>query len=202
MNVTGRVTAMVDMFSRIRPKWNRARVLPQIMDEIGYEDCDWISHEVAWKFWTRFISPDVPVELHVPCRDPVDHIMSQCNHIGRGFTCAEKNLVEEVSRCIIQPGRFSLQLQNFRNLHLKCFDFRASFDGRYADFMATRLQRRRITERYIFRPTNQPRHHSSCLWRNRTFVEQLRDHLIASVEYYSFCSRCMISNDNIFKDSM
>eukprot|EP01083_Nonionella_stella_P224429 798880_1 len=33
--------------------FNRGRVPEQIMDEIGYEDCDWISHEVEWPFCTR-----------------------------------------------------------------------------------------------------------------------------------------------------
>lgn len=58
--------------------YSRARVHESLMDEIGFEDCDWISHETAYPFWTRF---QVPLELHVPCRDPIDHLLSQCNHL-------------------------------------------------------------------------------------------------------------------------
>ena len=31
--------------------YNRGRVPVDIMEEIGYEDCDWISQEVNWDFW-------------------------------------------------------------------------------------------------------------------------------------------------------
>jgi hypothetical protein len=30
-----------------------------------------------WRFWGKFEKLEVPMELHVPCRDPIDHLLSQ-----------------------------------------------------------------------------------------------------------------------------
>ena len=56
----------------------------ELENTIGFEDCDYISIEENWEFWPNTF-PDgkfhnISMELHVPCRDPVDHILSQCNH--------------------------------------------------------------------------------------------------------------------------
>ena len=62
----------------------RSRVFLPIKQEIGFEDCDYISAETSWSFWRdtfgngRFHG--LKMELHVPCRDRLDHLMSQCNH--------------------------------------------------------------------------------------------------------------------------
>ena len=70
--------------------FSRSRVQFKIMQEIGYDDCDYVSLEQGWKIWST-IFPNgnfhgVPVELHVPCRDPLDHFMSQTR--GK-FSCNE-----------------------------------------------------------------------------------------------------------------
>ena len=31
------------------------------------------------------------LELHIPCRDPIEHLMSLCNHKKRTFTCYDYN---------------------------------------------------------------------------------------------------------------
>ena len=75
--------------------YSRSRVQFKIMNEVGYDDCDYVSLEVAWENWSELFPNGsfhgVPVELHVPCRDPIDHLMSQargkflCNETGKEF---------------------------------------------------------------------------------------------------------------------
>jgi len=66
--------------SRETPTYNRGRVPLQLMDERGYEDCDYVSHEENFDFWKSFGTNETPMELHVPCRDPIDHLSSMYNH--------------------------------------------------------------------------------------------------------------------------
>jgi hypothetical protein len=41
-----------------------------------------------WEAWQKYIAPQVDnLELHVPCRDPIDHLLSMCNHRGIQFQC-------------------------------------------------------------------------------------------------------------------
>ena len=54
--------------------YGRERVPLPFMDEIGFEDCDFISMESNWPFWRRFEDWPLPLELHVPCRDPLDPV--------------------------------------------------------------------------------------------------------------------------------
>jgi hypothetical protein len=60
--------------------------------KIGYEDCDWISIERHAVFLSQFASWPFPMELHLPCRDPLDNLMSQCNFQGIVFDSAEENM--------------------------------------------------------------------------------------------------------------
>ena len=132
----------------------------EVMEHRGWEDCDWISYEVEWKFWTRFGNhplvpfhlrlhhqPEVPVELHVPCRDPVDHLMSMYSHQGHQFDCNATDIGEEAEKCLRYwangMNRFSMKLQAFPNIRLKCFDWVASHDGKYMDYIGSKLLRKR-----------------------------------------------------------
>lgn len=85
-----RITAKLDSVSVAAPNYNRGRVPYDIMEEVGFEDCDWISLESNWTVWGDVVLPAVrhtPIELHVPCRDPLEHLMSYCNHFGVDFQC-------------------------------------------------------------------------------------------------------------------
>ncbi|KAL7474643.1 hypothetical protein ACHAW6_000608, partial [Cyclotella cf. meneghiniana] len=65
-------------------QWTRGRVSAKEMRTIGFEDCDYISHEMYWPFWSNTFGDGkfhgMRMELHVPCRNRIDHLMSQCNH--------------------------------------------------------------------------------------------------------------------------
>ena len=96
---------VIDSISLAHPGWHRERVPHEVMDEIGFEDCDFISNEVPWSWWPRFEDWPLPLELHVPCRDPLDHLMSQCNYRRSTFNCVDasrspESLAREVRRCL------------------------------------------------------------------------------------------------------
>ena len=91
---------VVDSYTALYRLHNRHRVPRTIMDEIGYENCDWISHEAEADVWSRFQKWPLPMELHVPCRDPVDHMLSQCNHIFHVFDC-DGDMASEIKKCLL-----------------------------------------------------------------------------------------------------
>ncbi len=108
--------------------YNRDRVDYGVMEEIGYENCDYVSHEIDWNFWVdnfgngRFHG--IPMELHVPCRDRIDHLMSQCNYLERQLKCdeSEENFIKSVDKCFVfLESRFNHELA--KHFQLKCFDF-------------------------------------------------------------------------------
>ena len=68
------------------------------MHEIGYENCNYISQESVWNFWPKLIkdlnqknknnnnynnnnSTLLTLELHVPCREQLQHLMLSLIHI-------------------------------------------------------------------------------------------------------------------------
>eukprot|EP00980_Cylindrotheca_fusiformis_P031805 scaffold27013_cov122-Cylindrotheca_fusiformis.AAC.1 len=56
----------------------RDRIKPAIMNEIGFHDCDFISQELPYDLWIKHFGDSkffgIPMELHVPCREPLDHL--------------------------------------------------------------------------------------------------------------------------------
>lgn len=156
-----------DSFSKIYPRYNRGRVPPSIMNEIGYEDCDYISLETDWQTWPKLFGHwDQPVELHLPCRDPIDHLMSYCNHEKHTFDCESEDLIKEMKKCHVYSwngARFSNLLLN--NMTVKCYDFPNQFT-KYVDRMDKLLQQRRVKIPYSRR--NTPRNHSKeCIWKDK-----------------------------------
>lgn len=106
-----------DSIAKAFKGFSRVRVPLKVREEIGFEDCDWISNALTrtaenphsdWRFWGRFESWDLPIELHVPCRDPVDHLLSQCNHRGVKFVCSG-DVFKQARQCMYITG-FSKKL--------------------------------------------------------------------------------------------
>ena len=77
-------TAPPSNHNKGRPPSGEGRVMPAEMNHRGFEDCDWISHEINWQFW---LSLPRPLELHVPCRDISEHLLSIANHQNLQFEC-------------------------------------------------------------------------------------------------------------------
>jgi len=197
-----------------------------MLGEVGFEDCDYISQEKEYTYWHKNF-PDgkflgVPVELHVPCRDPVDHLLSQCNFRAetRRLPCnsdPEQSgaLYSAIEDCILSADRFHRSLTE--TFSVKCFDFRKQFTE-YTSYMSTTLQSRRFeVDRVVGRMTNKPRNKTDeCIWDHPDLLEKTRNYLMYNLtsdnekrkgnkkggkiilsDYYRFCDECMGSKDDL-----
>lgn len=190
---------------KLSSKYGHDRVKKSLMYEIGFEDCDYISTEEEHPQWWidnfgdgRFHNGTV-MELHVPCRDPIDHLMSQCNYFHHTIDCDAENdedFYKSIEKCYVYLGRYSHRLRH--HFDVKCFDFHQEFTT-YVDLMAKELQERRfISEPYIKRDTNRPRNKTSeCIWGRQDLIEKAREYLLENVEYYQFCDECIGSEDDL-----
>ncbi|CAB9509777.1 expressed unknown protein [Seminavis robusta] len=185
---------------------DRNNVLPEEMLARGFEDCDYIALEEKPDFWTPLFQQLGPIELHVPCREPLQHLRSMCNYannwrgIRRIFNCSATDLRQEVQNC--DAGLFRLQ-QSFRQqpnmTALKCFD--PLPPQRYTDYMGDILQPKRLPSEYVHRETNLPHDKSftECIW-NQT--KEWQDNLLQIMRkhwyYYNFCHSCLGSKHDLF----
>jgi hypothetical protein len=188
-----------DLINAKFPGFNRGRVANNVMGEIGFDDCDWISFETGWKRWKVVESfaatIPLPLELHVPCREPLTHLMSQCNHMRRKFDCNSTNIAEEVNNCLLKMDRYHDELKQMRNVHLKCFN-PIPIDS-YVRHMSGILQPRRISSKYVHRDTNIPRDKDKeCIWNNPEIAEEVNA-ILLKIPYYRFCNECMGSPDDL-----
>ena len=181
---------------------NRGKVPIIIMDEIGYEDCDYVSSEANTKFWHRFGDWDMPMELHVPCRDPIDHLMSQCNYRYHKFNCRE-SISKEIPKCMVGHNfkRFNFDLTNnsiFRNIDIKCFDYKRTFND-YIDYIGNFLDSKKITSEYVIRDTNKKRNNADeCVWMDPQIRTEIEHFMKNNYDYYSFCDSCLGSEGDLF----
>ena len=183
-------------------KYGRERVPHKVMYEIGFEDCDFISIEIGWSFWRQFEDWPLPLELHVPCRDPLEHLMSQCNHQERTFNCVNalrspESLAWEVKRCSLFLDRFAWDLLGLNNTRVKCYDFSDQF-SRYLAHMDKVLQKKRIPAKFIRWETNRPRNVSNeCVWSaDRGLKNDVVTYLRDNYDYYGFCDACLNQHAN------
>ncbi|KAL7468090.1 hypothetical protein ACHAXS_008311 [Conticribra weissflogii] len=127
----------------------RDQIPMAIMKEVGFEDCDFISIEEPASTWSKL---DLklggwPIEFHVPCRDPLSHLMSQCNFHNKKFRCDSSDMSyihSQVQKCIddFHNLRYREDLRKFPNATMKCFD--PIPPSNYVDYMGNILQHRRI----------------------------------------------------------
>jgi len=188
------------------PDETRDRLSPGWMEEIGFEDCDYISREqgaISWK--NRYVNKyhlDFKFELHLPCRDPIDHMLSQCNEIHKDIPCdlPDEELFPFLAKCVrsVQTqARFqNVVLEDFPD-GVKCYDYHKQFTT-YIDYMSERLQpRRMVSEPYIQRHTNKPRTPDECLLKDPEMMEKIRTWLLENYDYYSFCDSCLGSENDL-----
>ena len=185
-----------------------------LMNEIGYHDCDWISFENKFEYWGQVaeqIHP-TPLELHIPCRDPINYLLSMCNYQHREFNCANAKagqMAQEVNKCQMEMYRFYLpelhpptqQWFQHSNISLKCYN--AIPIEPYLQYMGTLLQPKRIVGKYVHRDTNKPRNkEAECLLHDLELQEQVKQFLISTTAVYAHvfkcCHRCMGTKDELF----
>ncbi len=173
---------------------NRGRVPLYIMFEVGFEDCDYISLESDWSVWSR-IALAAPLELHVPCRDPLDHLMSQCNHRRIDFDCETTNLRHQVQKCFVKPTRFHANLTLEHEMSLRCFN--PTPIEPYLEYMDQFLERKRIETSYYHRDSNTPRKKDKeCIWQHPEIKERVLEILYES-DYYRWCNNCIGSENEL-----
>lgn len=190
-----------DLISYKYPNFNRGRVSPEVMREIGFEDCDYISLELPWEIWKE-IAPLWPMELHVPCRDPLDHFMSQCNHKGIEWNCEDDTwnqdsttLWDQIDACLVGMDRFNFLLTRIDQLQLKCFT--PIPIEPYLEYMDQYLQRKRIPMPYIHRSSNTPRIKATeCIWKNTALAERVLKYL-RGYDYYRWCQECLGTENDL-----
>ncbi len=178
------------------PGFNRVQVPSAIMKERGFDHCDWISFGKNWNIWKQIFTSE-EIELHVPCRDPLDHLMSQCNYNHRQkFDCsAGVDIASQVKRCLVAESRFNMRLTSL--FDVKCFPVKPV--EAYVNYMSQTLRQKRHVRKYVFRPTNRPRNKSEeCIWAFTRLQEDIRQYLVSTFDYYKFCDRCMTSDQRLF----
>jgi len=182
---------------------NRGRIPDWIMEETGYHDCDYITDEKPWTFWKQFSNfHNIPMELHIPCRDPVDYLMSQCNHHHKTFNCQNDHKLEkQIRRCLVRRERFDNALLEIENTAVKCYDYKVQFTD-YTDYITSILQKKRIQSKYIRRDSNVPRDkENECIWSDPSVYEKVKN-ILLTYDYYAFCDKCLGSvNDVLYKGS-
>lgn len=157
------------------------RVFPKRMQSWGFHNCAFISHEIGADAFTKVVRLDAFQNVTktgiIPCRKPVDHLLSQCN------------MNEIISRCSIEWNRYNDSL-------LDVFDRIILF--RYDDFdpLIARLDRampRRVialADTYYFR-TNRPRNTQNEHFGMSCPISTMREHLMRSWSYYRLCDNLL-----------
>jgi len=112
------------------PGYGLDRVHPARMVEWGWHNCALISHEASWKYlgniandtvWymdgPNMSSARIPqTKLLVPCRDPVDHLLSQCNYRRLNFTSLTitlGNCSSVIDRCKVAWNRYDHRIVSY-----------------------------------------------------------------------------------------
>eukprot|EP00588_Corethron_pennatum_P024088 CAMPEP_0194332262 /NCGR_PEP_ID=MMETSP0171-20130528/58560_1 /TAXON_ID=218684 /ORGANISM="Corethron pennatum, Strain L29A3" /LENGTH=174 /DNA_ID=CAMNT_0039094037 /DNA_START=202 /DNA_END=726 /DNA_ORIENTATION=- len=172
------------------------------MKMIGFHNCDYISNEIGAAFWKDYLGDlHRPLELHIPCRDPVDLFLSMCNYRHVEFTC-KSDFKEEVSKCVFAGNRFNMKLLTQSNIDLKCFESPSRL-GDYFAYMGERLQKKEVPDEYVHRDSNIARNKTKeCLLKQgieykQKLVEYIMSSNSAFFEYFQFCKECLKSDDDL-----
>eukprot|EP00934_Nitzschia_sp_Nitz4_P000713 Nitzschia sp. Nitz4//scaffold28_size193895//134169//135370//NITZ4_001674-RA/size193895-exonerate_est2genome-gene-0.135-mRNA-1//-1//CDS//3329546009//713//frame0 len=185
----------------------------------GFEDCDYIALEQQPYVWgelaqTLSESPlsdsdkeipssdthPVQIQLHVPCRDPIDHLLSQCNHRRRKFECTPNATIWQttIDNCMVEPKRFRYESWSENPLlQVKCFS--DSQVPSYLEYMSGMLQpRRRKVVDYVNLSSNRARKKSKeCLLSDDTLAREVRAYMMKTYPYYRWCQDCLSGPDNL-----
>ena len=184
-----------DVIHRLYDGYNRGRVPHAVMDEIGYDDCRYISNEVEWQFWTRFPG----IQLHVPCREPLGHVLSMCNEAGHIFNCSAPDLAAEVEKCQRWSDRFHANLldESVTNATVKCYAVEAQYrPGGYVDYMGGLLRRKRVQSTYKRFSPSRNHKHDCILQQTPAYKRRIVAVLQSKWQYFAFCKKCMDAPGN------
>jgi len=172
------------------------RVHPSRMNSWGFHNCALISDERAADTFMKMVRLDTFQNVTktgiIPCREPVDHLLSQCNMRHTNIT----NLVSSKSSCPEIISNCSLAWDRYDDSLLNVFDRIILF--RYDDFgpLIARLDRtmpRRVIElaqTYNYM-TNRPRNTAYEKLGMSCPISTMREHLMRSWSYYRLCDNVL-----------
>jgi hypothetical protein len=178
--------------------WNRNAVPDPLMLERGYDDCDYIAQELDADWWEMLYS-QWKMELHIPCREPLGHLMSMCNFIDHEFDCQAQDLLVELEKCNLFLTRMGPELSNRADARFKLKCFNPIPPQPYLAYMGTILQRKRVEADYVHRESNRQRNKDKeCIWKeSQEFRDKVANTLRRQYLYYAFCGQCMGSKDEL-----
>ena len=186
------------------PGFGLDRVHPTRMSEWGYQNCAFISHETSWQdlgniandtVWymdgPNISSTRVPqTKLLVPCRDPVDHLLSQCNHMGQNFT----NLAISLGNCASVIASCQLAWKRYDHRLIPYFDKVVLFEYEAFDSVIQHLDEslpKRVFDlddsSHGFYRTNKGRSREKEVFTPQCPEGELREALLQAWSYYRLC---------------
>ena len=152
--------------------------------------------------------------MHLPCRDPIDMLVSHCftGEQPKGWDCKPGITVpeidEQIFRCLgkgdnsILDKQFGLKflrlLKNREsNATVKCYDDDQTLDN-YVDYMDQRLEHREpIVQINMCRASN-PLAAASCLYEDENLRAKVKRRLLNYYYYFKYCQRCLPTSNNLF----
>jgi len=177
-------------------KYGRDVVHPNRMMDWGLFNCALLSPEASMDQLEQQVRESfltsVPKVALVPCREPVDHFLSECNmkHLNVTQLFQEGSCEKSASKCYIAHNRF-----NFSRLHIfekvvlfkyDSFDAVANFLDEYLPIRAVQLE----NEGKVLR-TNRLRQRESERLPGICSKARLEAHLRSEWEYYDFCDKLL-----------
>ena len=187
------------------------------------DQCDYFSAEVVYSFWIKQ-NWTRPLELHIPCKDPIQLLMSNCywppkNNVG--FDCSPTSVTPEalgrqIDNCIKERLRFNVNLYEkapSRNITIKCFDYKKGFNE-YIEYMGQHLERnptienlvkfkkyKKVTKRVkVRRPNSYSGRNKTaeCIWNDSDLLQRVKTYLFEKYSYFPFCAECLHSSHDLF----
>jgi len=173
-------------------------VKKELLQSWGLHNCALISLEVSSQQWLQIASSEPfrnqTTAVMIPCRDPVDHILSQCNFRDRNFTemitssGGQKACAEALPECQVQWKRYDHSLlEYFDKVVLFKYD---SFDDvtRYLDkTLPKRAIELKHETQYGMYTTNKDRSAENERFSPKCPEEMLRKNLLREWSYYRLC---------------
>uniref|UniRef100_A0A7S1BX85 Sulfotransferase domain-containing protein n=1 Tax=Corethron hystrix TaxID=216773 RepID=A0A7S1BX85_9STRA len=182
-----------------------------------FKKCNYVAMEWSSRYWVKvFGQEDRPLELHLPCRDPLDHFLSMCNLRAVNFTCDgswDHSIRPQIERCLgkwggkIFAARFtSTKAFEHPNINLKCFHSPEGFNG-YVDYMEARLRKKPVAREYVRHarkglPRNKAK---ECLWKRKAQALLVQNFLVKKSlysNYFQFCDKCLGSENDLLADNL
>ena len=209
-----------DLFKGFKRSGEVSKLL-QLQDQ-----CDYMSLEVGYNFWLKQ-NWTRPLELHIPCKDPIELLMSNCYWPPKsnvGFDCSPTNVTpnalrQQIDNCLSLKSldgrlRFNKHLSEQaprHNITIKCFDAKKEFTE-YIDYMGARLEHYPKVEDLVRfskkedgelvtveRPWSFSARNKSaeCIWKDSDLLQRAKAYLFEKYFYFPFCRECLNSSDNL-----